>query len=117
MSWLIALIVGGIVGWVSVYLARPERRNYIADIVSGMAGAILGTWVFGNLIGAGGALTTSIGVITFLGVVWAVIGAAIVSLLVQGTISAGEMRTTERGQAYYEEVKRRKEKDNDRENR
>ena len=53
MHILIAIVVGGIVGWVASILMRTRRQmGILANIVVGIIGSVLGQWLFG-LIGIG----------------------------------------------------------------
>lgn len=113
MGWILTIIIGAIVGWLYSYAVRPERRNYWADIIAGAVGAIVGLWFFANLLGLGTPLTTDIGTITLLGVVWSVLGAVIVTAVVQAALMTGE----ERQPSYYQEMRERRRKDDDRDNR
>lgn len=70
MSFIVTLIIGGIVGWLaSLVMKTNAQMGIIANIVVGIAGSFLGFWLAGMLgIAAGGM---------FLRWVIAVIGAAI----------------------------------------
>jgi uncharacterized membrane protein YeaQ/YmgE (transglycosylase-associated protein family) len=57
MSFLIYIIFGGIVGWVaSMLMGTDGQQGIILNIVVGIVGAVLGSWIFG-LLGIGGAIT------------------------------------------------------------
>jgi uncharacterized membrane protein YeaQ/YmgE (transglycosylase-associated protein family) len=50
---LIAIVVGGFVGWLASILMRTRRQmGILANIVIGVIGSMLGHWLFG-LIGIG----------------------------------------------------------------
>lgn len=106
MAWLWAIIIGGVVGWLYSYAVRPEERSYWANIVAGAGGSLLGVWFFANLLGLGSALTTNLGVITFLSTIWSVLGAIIVTAVVQAALVSPVER---RAPSYYEELRRKKE--------
>ncbi len=57
MSFLIYIIFGGIVGWVaSMLMGTDGQQGIILNVVVGIVGAVLGSWIFG-LLGIGGAIT------------------------------------------------------------
>jgi|GEM_PF-359736 len=115
MGWLIALIIGGLVGWLISYTVRQERRgaSVLTGIISGAAGGILGPLFFGNLLGLTGALNRSIGDINFLGFLWSLIGALVLGGIALGAIALPGMggRREATGRSYAEEIRKR----NDRE--
>jgi uncharacterized membrane protein YeaQ/YmgE (transglycosylase-associated protein family) len=50
MSWIIALIIGGIVGWLaSIVMKTNAQMGWIANVLVGVAGSLLGTWIAGLL--------------------------------------------------------------------
>lgn len=108
MSWLIALIIGAIVGWVYSYSVEEERRNYVADIIGGAVGGLAGVWFFANILGIGLPLTTALASITLLGVVWAVIGGIVIAAVVQGLAPSRVITREQRGPTYAQEIRRRK---------
>ncbi len=64
MSWLWWIIIGAIAGWLAGKLMRGGGYGFIVNLIVGIAGAILGGWVFGRLgisaSGIMGSLVTSI---------------------------------------------------------
>jgi uncharacterized membrane protein YeaQ/YmgE (transglycosylase-associated protein family) len=51
MSWIWALIIGGIVGWLaSIIMKTNAEMGIVANVLVGMIGGLLGNWVAG-LIG------------------------------------------------------------------
>jgi uncharacterized membrane protein YeaQ/YmgE (transglycosylase-associated protein family) len=51
MSWIISLIIGGIVGWLaSIVMKTNAQMGLIANVLVGVIGALLGNWIAG-LIG------------------------------------------------------------------
>jgi len=113
MSWLIAAAFGLVIGLGISYFIRPDRRNYVADAATGITGALLGTWFFGNVLAFGGALTTSIGTISLIGAIWAIIGSIALVAITQAAIWTGEERAA-RGPAYYEELREKRAEKRDR---
>ncbi|PRB82096.1 GlsB/YeaQ/YmgE family stress response membrane protein [Pseudomonas sp. MYb185] len=58
MSWIVSLIIGGIVGWLaSIIMKTNEQMGLIANVVVGIVGSLLGFWLAGMLgIAAGGMI-------------------------------------------------------------
>ncbi|HEX8726676.1 MAG TPA: GlsB/YeaQ/YmgE family stress response membrane protein [Gemmatimonadaceae bacterium] len=69
MSWIISLIIGGIVGWLaSIIMKTNAQMGWIANVLIGVVGAVLGNWIAGMM---GMAPTGGIGrfVVALLGAV------------------------------------------------
>jgi uncharacterized membrane protein YeaQ/YmgE (transglycosylase-associated protein family) len=50
MSWIMSLIIGGIVGWLaSILMKTNAQMGIIANIVVGVVGSMLGSWLAGVL--------------------------------------------------------------------
>ena len=50
MNFIIWLIVGGIVGWLaSMVMKTDAQQGVIMNIIVGIVGAFLGSWLFGAL--------------------------------------------------------------------
>lgn len=50
MNWIMSLIIGGIVGWLaSIVMKTNAQMGAIANVVVGVVGAVLGTWMAGLL--------------------------------------------------------------------
>ncbi len=76
MDWLAVIIVGALIGWLASLVMKTDgQQGAIANILIGIAGAALGRWLIGDVIGVGGAQTA--GTFSIAGVLWGVIGAAI----------------------------------------
>jgi len=76
MSWLVAIIVGGIIGWLaSMIMSTDSQQGIIANILIGIIGSLLGSWIFGSLLGIGTA--SQAGTFSFWGIVWGIIGSVI----------------------------------------
>ena len=57
MSLLIYIIFGGLVGWVaSMIMGTDGQQGIILNVVVGVIGAALGSWIF-SLLGIGGDVT------------------------------------------------------------
>ncbi|RJG02438.1 GlsB/YeaQ/YmgE family stress response membrane protein [Noviherbaspirillum sedimenti] len=65
MSWIISLIIGGIVGWLaSIVMKTNAQMGWIANVLVGVVGSLLGNWIAG-LLGiavAGGVLRFAIAI-------------------------------------------------------
>jgi uncharacterized membrane protein YeaQ/YmgE (transglycosylase-associated protein family) len=82
MDWIIAIIVGALVGWLaSIIMKTDAQQGPIINILIGIIGAALARWLFGSVLGLGG---TSAGSFSILGVVWGLIGAVILIFLLKG---------------------------------
>ena len=80
MSWIIALAVGAVIGIVAAALTKT-REGWIANIVVGIIGSLLGRLFFGNVLGIGGAATS--GDLSLSGLVWGVIGAVVLLVILK----------------------------------
>ena len=50
MSWIVTLIIGGIVGWLaSIIMKTNAQMGLIANVLVGVVGSLLGYWVAGRL--------------------------------------------------------------------
>lgn len=59
MSWIITLIIGGIVGWLaSIIMKTNAQMGLVANVLVGVAGSLLGYWIAGllGMAPAGGVL-------------------------------------------------------------
>ncbi|HJS21567.1 MAG TPA: GlsB/YeaQ/YmgE family stress response membrane protein [Steroidobacteraceae bacterium] len=87
MSFIIWLVVGGLVGWLaSVVMKTDAQQGIVLNIVVGIIGALLGGWLLAPLFGTAtinqGDFTLSGLLVSFLG---AVILLAIVNLIRRGS--------------------------------
>ncbi|NJK45019.1 MAG: GlsB/YeaQ/YmgE family stress response membrane protein [Pleurocapsa sp. SU_196_0] len=57
------------------------QQGAIANILIGIFGAALGRWLFGDVIGIGGAQVA--GAFSFTGLLWGIIGAAVLIALLK----------------------------------
>jgi uncharacterized membrane protein YeaQ/YmgE (transglycosylase-associated protein family) len=55
MSWIVTLIVGGVIGWIASLIMKTDAQmGLIANILVGIVGSVLGFWIAGLLgLGAG----------------------------------------------------------------
>ena len=50
MSWIISLIIGGIVGWLaSIVMKTNAQMGLVANVLVGVVGSALGFWIAGLL--------------------------------------------------------------------
>jgi uncharacterized membrane protein YeaQ/YmgE (transglycosylase-associated protein family) len=57
MGWIIAIIVGGVAGWLaSIVMRRDGSMGILWNIVVGIIGAVLGNAVLAPLLGFGGSI-------------------------------------------------------------
>jgi uncharacterized membrane protein YeaQ/YmgE (transglycosylase-associated protein family) len=88
MTWIIIIIVGGILGWLaSIIMKTDGQQGILLNIVVGIVGAILGGLVLAPMLGGGsitqGDFSISSLLISLLG---AIILLAIVNLVRRGSV-------------------------------
>jgi uncharacterized membrane protein YeaQ/YmgE (transglycosylase-associated protein family) len=50
MNWLISIVIGGIIGWVaSILMKTNAQMGLLANIIVGIVGSALGSWLAGVL--------------------------------------------------------------------
>lgn len=50
MDWLIAIIIGGVVGWLaSIIMKTNAQMGLLANIIVGIVGSLLGLWIAGAM--------------------------------------------------------------------
>ncbi len=87
MGWIIALVVGGVAGWLaSLVMNRDASMGIFANIVVGCVGSVVGNMIVGPLLGITGSVQqfslTGLGV----AVVGAVVLLGIVNLIQRGRV-------------------------------
>jgi len=106
MNWILAIIIGGLVGW--AVNSTMRRQNVLTDVLVGMVGGLLGEWFFASILGIG--LGFSAVGIALMGLVWGFVGSIILVAIVRSIMP--EQTTTRRNEpTYYEEIRRKKEDD------
>ena len=76
MGIIFTLVVGALIGWIASMIMRTDaQQGALANIVIGIVGSILGRYIFGDLLGLGGAY--SAGNFDVMGIVWGVVGAVV----------------------------------------
>lgn len=74
MSWIVAIIVGAIIGWVASSF-MGNREGLLGKIAIGIVGSLLAKWLFADLLRIGGA--ASAGSFSLGGLIWGVLGAIV----------------------------------------
>ena len=88
MGWIIALIVGGIAGWLaSLVMNRDASMGIFWNIVVGCVGSVVGNLIAGPLLG----ITGSVQEFSLTGLVIALVG-AIVLLGIVNLVQRGRVR-------------------------
>ena len=87
MGWIVALIVGGVAGWLaSLVMSRDASMGIFWNIVVGCVGSVVGNWV-SPYFGFSGSVQE----FSLTGLVIAVIG-AVVLLAIANVIQRGRLR-------------------------
>ena len=88
MGWIIALIVGGVAGWLaSLLMNRDASMGVVLNIVVGCVGSVIGNLIAGPLLGISGSVQE----FSIRGLIIAVIG-AVVLLGIVNLIQRGRVR-------------------------
>ncbi|WP_100260148.1 GlsB/YeaQ/YmgE family stress response membrane protein [Qipengyuania seohaensis] len=88
MGWIIALIVGGIAGWLaSLVMNRDASMGIFWNIVVGCVGSVLGNLIAGPLLGVSGSVQE----FSVTGLIIAVVG-AVVLLGIANLVQRGRVR-------------------------
>jgi uncharacterized membrane protein YeaQ/YmgE (transglycosylase-associated protein family) len=88
MEWIIALIVGGVAGWLaSLVMNRDASMGIIMNIVVGCIGSVVGNLIAGPLLGISGSVQQ----FSLTGLLIAVLG-AVVLLGIANLIQRGRVR-------------------------
>jgi len=88
MGWIIALIVGGVAGWLaSMVMNRDASMGIFWNIVVGIIGSVLGNLIAGPLLGVSGSVQE----FSLTGLVIAVVG-AVVLLGIVNLVQRGRVR-------------------------
>jgi uncharacterized membrane protein YeaQ/YmgE (transglycosylase-associated protein family) len=88
MGWIVALIVGGVAGWLaSLLMKRDASMGIVLNIVVGCVGSVVGNMIMGPLLG----ITGSVQSFSIQGLIVAVVGASVL-LGVVNLIKRGRVR-------------------------
>lgn len=89
MNLIIALVIGGIIGWLASIVMRTDaQQGIILNVVVGIVGSLLGSFLIGPLIGApGNILNSPFNIMTLIAaLIGAIILLAIVNLFRRGAV-------------------------------
>ncbi|MEA3052251.1 MAG: hypothetical protein QOG72_1154 [Sphingomonadales bacterium] len=88
MGLIVALIIGGIIGWLaSIVMRTNAQQGILLNVVVGIVGSLLGSFLLGRFFGANGTITNSLDMGTLLAAfVGALILLAIVNLFRRGAV-------------------------------
>ena len=88
MGWIIALIVGGVPGWLaSMVMNRDASMGIFWNIVVGCVGSVIGNLIAGPLLGISGSVQE----FSIIGLIIAIVG-AIVLLGIVNLVQRGRVR-------------------------
>lgn len=88
MGWIVALVVGGVAGWLaSLVMNRDASMGIFWNIVVGCVGSIVGNMIVGPLLGISGSVQE----FSFIGLGVAVVG-AVVLLGIVNLVQRGRVR-------------------------
>ncbi|MFN2099261.1 GlsB/YeaQ/YmgE family stress response membrane protein [Altererythrobacter sp. MF3-039] len=88
MGWIIAIIVGGIAGWLaSLVMNRDASMGIFWNIVVGCVGSVIGNLIAGPLLGISGSVQE----FSIMGLVIALVG-AVVLLGIVNLVQRGRVR-------------------------
>lgn len=88
MGWIIAIIVGGVAGWLaSMVMNRDASMGIIWNIIVGIIGAVLGNFLAGALLGIEGSIQS----FNLTGFIIAIVG-AVVLLAIVNMVQRGRIR-------------------------
>ena len=80
MNLIIALIIGGIIGWLASIVMRTDaQQGILLNVVVGIIGSLLGGFLLGPLLGGGNLLDGTFDIMTL---VVALLGAIILLAIV-----------------------------------
>jgi len=88
MGLIVALVVGGIIGWLASIIMRTNaQQGIVLNVVVGIVGSLLGSFLLGRFFGAEGNIMNSLDMGTLLAaLIGAIILLAIVNLFRRGTV-------------------------------
>lgn len=76
MDWIIALLVGALIGWIASLIMKTDaEQGALLNIIIGIVGSLLGRFLFSDVLHLGGA--ASAGSFNVMGIVWGVLGAVV----------------------------------------
>ena len=88
LSWIIAIIIGGVAGWIaSMVMGRDASMGIFWNIIVGLIGSLIGNWIGNAFLGVGGP----IGEVSLAGFLVAILGAVIL-LAIANLVQRGRVR-------------------------
>lgn len=88
MGWIVAIIVGGVAGWLaSKVMNRDASMGIFWNVVVGCVGSVVGNWLAGPLLGISGSVQE----FSLTGLVIALVG-AVVLLGIVNLVQRGKVR-------------------------
>ncbi|NJM49910.1 MAG: GlsB/YeaQ/YmgE family stress response membrane protein [Sphingomonadales bacterium] len=88
MGWILALVMGGIMGWLaSKVMNRDADMGIIMNVIVGCIGSIIGRFFLGGLLGGGRLRDSAFDPMTLLtSFIGAVVLLGVVNLIKRGTV-------------------------------
>jgi len=88
ISFIIWLIIGGIIGWIASLIMKTDaQQGVFLNVVVGIIGALLGGWLAGMLGIGGGSINDGVNFVSILvSLIGAIILLAIVNLFRRGRV-------------------------------
>ena len=88
MNLIIALIIGGIIGWLASIVMRTDaQQGIILNVVVGIVGSLLGSFLLGRFFGGGDILNSPLNIGTLISaLIGAIILLAIINLFRRGRV-------------------------------
>lgn len=82
LSLIVTLVVGALIGWIASMIMKTDaQQGAVWNILIGIIGSALGGWLFGDILGWGGAKLA--GDFSIAGLFWGVIGACVLIFLLK----------------------------------
>ena len=79
MGIIISIIAGGLIGWLASMI-MGDGHSLIMNIVIGIIGSALGSWLFGDVLKIGGAREA--GSLSIPGIIFGILGAIVLMVIV-----------------------------------
>jgi uncharacterized membrane protein YeaQ/YmgE (transglycosylase-associated protein family) len=86
MAWIIAIVVGAVIGYIAS-LIMHTHESFLLNIIIGIVGSVVGSWLFGNVLGFSGAL--SAGSLSLSGLFYGVLGAVVLLAILKAFRAIG----------------------------
>jgi uncharacterized membrane protein YeaQ/YmgE (transglycosylase-associated protein family) len=88
MGLILALIIGGIIGWLASIVMRTDaQQGILLNVVVGIVGALLGSFLLAPLLGGGNLMSGNFDIRTLLvSLLGAIILLAVVNLFRRGRV-------------------------------